>query len=81
MLYILGDNHLDTARAYYGLGCALGVLGSTKEALENVKKAREVQVRVAASEQDIDKTEQEMNRLRGRLRVDSPCLMLQQMCI
>lgn len=80
-MYILGDNHLDTARAYYGLGCALGALGSTEEALENIKKAREIQIRFAASEQDIDKTNQEMNRLRGRVTMDFPCFQVEQMYI
>lgn len=80
-MYILGDNHLDTARAYYGLGCALGILGSTEEALENMKKAREIQIRFAASEQDIDKTNQEMNRLRGRVTMDFPCFKVEQMYI
>ncbi|KAJ7388574.1 hypothetical protein OS493_036802 [Desmophyllum pertusum] len=64
--FLLGDDHLDTARAYYGVGCALGALGSTEDALENLNRAREVQVRFIASKQDINKTEQEINRLRGR---------------
>nr|XP_058950724.1 uncharacterized protein LOC131778323 [Pocillopora verrucosa] len=79
--YLLGDNHLDTARAYYGLGCALGALGSIEEALENIKKAREIQIRFAASEQDINKTNQEMNRLRGRVTMDFPCFKVEQMYI
>ncbi|KAJ7384471.1 hypothetical protein OS493_021100 [Desmophyllum pertusum] len=37
--FLLGDDHLDTARAYYGLGCALGALGSTEDALENLNRA------------------------------------------
>ena len=78
---ISGDDHLDSARAYYGVGCALGALGSTDEALENLDKARDVQVRFLASRQDIDKTEQEINRLRGKARPESPCRMLQQMFI
>ena len=83
LLYFSGDDHLDTARAYYGLGCALGALGSMEDALENLNRAREVQVRFIASEQDINKTEQEINRLRGRerTRAESPCLMLQQLYI
>ena len=80
-MFLKGDDHLDTARAYYGLGCALGALGSTEEALENLTRAREIQVRFHASQQDIDKTEQEINRLRGRTRAESPCRMLQQMYI
>lgn len=70
---------MDTARAYYGVGCALGALGSTEEALENLNRAREVQCHFHASKHDIDKTEQEINRLRGRTRAESPCQMLQQM--
>lgn len=76
-----GDDHLDTARAYYGVGCALGALGLTDKALENLSKAHEVQVRFFASKQDIDKTNQEINRLRGRTRAQSPCRMLQQLYI
>ncbi|PFX34919.1 uncharacterized protein LOC111319657 [Stylophora pistillata] len=79
--YLLGDNHVDTARAYYGLGCALGALDSTEEALQNLKKAREIQIRFAASEQDIHRTNQEMNRLKGRVTVDLPGLVVQQMYI
>ncbi|KAL9986205.1 hypothetical protein ACROYT_G000311 [Oculina patagonica] len=79
--FLLGDDHLDTARAYYGVGCALGALGSTDEALENLNRALGVQVRFHASKQDIDKTNQEINRLRGRTRAESPCRMLQQMYI
>ena len=60
-----GDDNLDTARAYYGLGCALKELGSTQEALKNLKKAREIQYRVIASKEDIERTEQEINSLRG----------------
>ena len=67
---------MDTARAYYGLGCTLGALGSTEEALENLNRAHEVQKRFYASEHDIDKTEQEINRLRGKR-----CRMLQQMIL
>ena len=52
---------MDTARAFYGVGCALGALGSTEEALENLNKAYEIQKRFHASKQDIDKTEQEIN--------------------
>jgi len=58
---ISGDEHLDTARAYYGVGCALGALGSTEEALEHFNRAREIQYRLHASKHDIDKTEQEIN--------------------
>lgn len=72
---------MDTARAYYGLGCALGALDSTEEALQNLKKAREIQIRFAASEQDIHRTNQEMNRLKGRVTVDLPGLVVQQMYI
>lgn len=79
--FLLGDEHLDTARAYYGLGRALGALGSTDDALESLNKARSIQVRVLASQHDIDKTEKEINSLRGRERAESPCRMLQQMQI
>ena len=72
---------MDTARAYYGLGRALGALGSTDDALESLNKARSIQVRVLASQHDIDKTEKEINSLRGRERAESPCRMLQQMQI
>ena len=66
-----GDAHLDTARAYYGVGCALGALGSTEEALEHLNKAREMQYHLHASKQDIDKTEQEINCLHGRPRAEA----------
>ena len=81
LFYFSGENHRDTARAYYGLGCALGALGSTEEALENLKKARNIQVRVLASEHDIKKTDNEINSLGGRARTGSPCRMLQEMHI
>ena len=51
---------MDTARAFYGVGCALGALGSTEEALEYLKRALEIQIRFHASKQDIKKTEQEI---------------------
>jgi len=70
-----GDDNLDTARAYYGLGCALKELGSTQEALKNLKKAREIQYRVIASKEDIERTEQEINSLRG----NDACRMLQEL--
>ena len=35
------------------LGCALGALGSTEGALDNLNKAHQVQVRFHASEHDI----------------------------
>ena len=66
MLCFSGDDHLDTARAYYGLGCALADLGSSDEALKNLNKAYGVQVRFHASKQDIDKTSQKINILQGR---------------
>ena len=69
-----GDDNLDTARAYYGLGCALKELGSTQEASKNLKKAREIQYRVIASKEDIERTEQEINSLRGNVA----CCMLQE---
>ena len=75
-----GDDNLDTARAYYGLGCALKALGSTQEALENLKKARDIQCRVIASKEDIERTEQEINSLRGNdVRAESTCRMLQEL--
>ena len=77
--YLSGEDHLDTARAYYGLGCALGALGSTDEALENLNKACRIQHRVLASKHEIEKTEKEINSLRGRVRPESPCRMLQRM--
>ena len=52
---------MDTARAFYGVGCALGALGSTEEALEFLNRAREIQMRFHASKHDIEKTEQEIN--------------------
>ena len=79
--YFLGEDHLDTARAYYGLGCAHEALGSTDEALENLNKAHNVQVRFLASKQDIERTEEKINSLRGRVRTESPCRMLQHMHI
>ena len=79
-LDISGDEHLDTARAYYGVGCVLGALGSTEEALENLNRAREIQTRFLASEQDIEKTEQEINRLHGRTRAEVPFQMLYNRC-
>ena len=51
---------MDTARAFYGVGCALGALGSTEEALEHLNRALEIQIRFNASENDIKKTEQEI---------------------
>ena len=81
ILYITGDEHLDTARAYYGVGCALRALGSTEEALENLNKARQIQTRFHASKQDINKTEQEINCLHGRRIEEVPCQMLQQMYV
>lgn len=79
-MYFSGDDNLDTARAYYGLGCALKGLGSIQEALENFKKAREIQYRVIASKEDIERTEQEINSLRGSdVRAESPCCMFQEL--
>lgn len=75
-----GDDNLDTARAYYGLGCALKGLGSTQEALENFKKALEIQCRVIASKEDIERTKQEINSLRGSdVRAESTCRRLQEL--
>ena len=68
-----GDDNLDTARAYYGLGCALKELGSTQEALKNLKKAREIQYHVIASKEDIERTEQEIKGMSAcSLRASSP---------
>ena len=47
------------------MGCALEELGSTQEALKNLKKALEIQYRAIASKEDIERTEQEINSLRG----------------
>ena len=58
---ISGEEHLDTARAYYGVGCALGALGSTEEALEHLNRARAIQYHLHASKHDIAKTEQEIH--------------------
>ncbi|XP_068740412.1 uncharacterized protein [Montipora capricornis] len=66
---LLGEDHLDTARAYYGLGCALEVLGSTEEALKNLSKAYRVQTRFHASPQDIKKTKRELDRLQEVVRL------------
>ena len=60
---------MDTARAYYGLGCALEVLGSTEEALKNLSKAYRVQTRFHASPQDIKKTKRELDRLQEVVRL------------
>ena len=43
------------------MGCALGALGSTEEALEHLNRAHEIQMRFHASKHDIEKTEQEIN--------------------
>ena len=51
---------MDTARAFYGVGYALGALGSTEEALEYLNRALEIQIRFLASKHDIEKTEQEI---------------------
>ncbi|XP_068740177.1 uncharacterized protein [Montipora capricornis] len=69
---LLGEDHLDTARAYYGLGCALGVLGSTEEALRNLRKAYGVQTRFHASRQDIEKTKSELDSLQEVVRERIP---------
>ena len=66
------------------MGCALRELGSTQEALENLKKAREVQFRVLASKEDIERTDQEINMaenysLRGSVSTEPPCRMLNEM--
>ncbi|XP_044163058.1 uncharacterized protein LOC122947653 [Acropora millepora] len=64
--FLLGEEHLDTARAYYGLGCSLGILGSIAEAMENLKKALQIQVhRSHASQQDIKRTQCELQRWKG----------------
>ena len=60
---------MDTARAYYGVGCALGALGSTEEALEHLNRAREIQYHLYASKQDIAKTEQEIHWFTSKIRV------------
>ena len=74
-----GDDNLDTARGYYGLGCALEELGSTQEALKNLKKALEIQYRAIASKEDIERTEQEINSLRGNdAMAESAYRMLQE---
>ena len=61
--YLSGEDHLDTARAYYGLGCALGALGSIDEALENLNKACRIQHHVLASKHEIEKTKKEIKVL------------------
>lgn len=63
ILRFSGEEHLDTARAYYGLGCALADLGSLDEAVENLSKAYRLQIRFHASKEDIDRTKQEIDRL------------------
>ena len=65
IIFFAGEEHLDTARAYYGLGCALRILGSTTEALENLRKAYHIQVRSHASQQDKERTERELQHLSG----------------
>ena len=61
LICVSGDQHLDFARAFYGVGCALGALSSTEEALEYLNRAHEIQKRFHASKHDIEKTEQEIN--------------------
>ena len=58
---------MNTARAFYGVGCALGALGSTEEALEYLNRAYEIQQRFHASKYDIEKTEQEIRFLSNAL--------------
>ncbi|XP_029209365.2 uncharacterized protein LOC114973110 [Acropora millepora] len=57
---LLGEEHLDTARAYYGLGCSLGILGSITEAIENLEKAKKIQVHSHASQQHRESTQSEL---------------------
>ena len=79
MLYFSGEDHLDTARSYYGLGCALKHSGCTEEALENFIRARGIQIRILAPKHDMEITEQEINALQGSARTELPCRKLQQM--
>ena len=57
---------MDTARAYYGVGCALGALGLTEEALEHLNRAHEILYYLHASKYDIAKTEQEISLFTSR---------------
>ena len=81
MLYFSGEDHLDTARAYYGLGCALKHLGCTEKALEKLIKAQEILNHVHASDHDTERTEQEINALRGSAKIELSCQKLQQVHI
>ena len=57
---------MDTARAFYGVGCVLGALGSTEEGLEYFNRALEIQKRFHASKRDIKKTKQEIKWFKSK---------------
>ena len=73
---------MDTARAFYGVGCALGALGSTEEALEHLNRALEIQIRFHASKHDIEKTEQEIKWFasKNKGRAATPTVLAECIC-
>ena len=76
-----GEDHPDTARAYYRLGCSLGALGDTTKALEMLNKGFKIQLCVHSSKHDIERSWQEINSIQGNKGRDPPYTMLQSMCL